>query len=848
MMLAATPCVVAAQIATFPPSAGADSQRVIPGARYARGGFLRFFLGHDYRDVWTLPIEAPVLDLDEVGGGLTPLRTGGFGQSVTLHFTGRDGRRYVARSMDKDPTKRLIPELKDTFVETIVQDQISALLPTAALVVDPLLERTGILHSSHTLVVIPDDPRLGEFRDTYAGMPGMLVLHPDEGADNTPGFAGSRRISGTDTFRDELEAGPCDRVDAREYLKARLVDMLIGDRDRHAGQWRWARYPAPNDCRRWVPIPEDRDQAFVDYDGVVMWATRLARPQQISFGPEYSNVVGLTFNAWELDRELLVELDRPTWDSVAAWVQEQLTDEVIDEAVRRLPRPHYEAIGADLTDALKRRRDHLPAVAGDYYRLISRWADILATDQDELLDVEHLSDGAVRVRIMLRDGSAPYFDRTFRPDVTDEVRVYMRGGDDSTVVRGGAAKITMRIDGGGGADVIVNESGAGAGRTKYYDQGAETRVHTDRIAVNRREFERPPAQDLAHRFALDWGGRGLTLPSLSYSPDIGLFMAATTQLTRFGYRKAPFAARHTISGGFATHAAELRLSYTGELRAIAPSVDGRIEISGSGIEIVRFHGFGNETDITQPSAFYKVDQEQVRVAPKIDFTPLDALHLAVGPVVAYADTDPEGNIGRFIADALPYGVGRFGQFGGEIDFTFDSRDVAANATRGMLIEAGASAFPAVWDATSAFGEVHGEIATYLTAPVTARPTLALRAGGKKVFGTYPFHEAAYLGGADDLRGFREERFAGDAAVFGNAELRMALGVFRLLFPTRFGIFGVADAGRVFFEGDPDDADQIHTAVGGGLWFSAIAPANTLTASIVRSDELTGVYVRAGFAF
>ena len=58
--------------------------------------------------------------------------------------------------------KRKWDELKNTVVDDILQDMISALLPTAGLVVDPLMEATGILHTKHTLVVIPDDLRLKE--------------------------------------------------------------------------------------------------------------------------------------------------------------------------------------------------------------------------------------------------------------------------------------------------------------------------------------------------------------------------------------------------------------------------------------------------------------------------------------------------------------------------------------------------------------------------------------------------------------------------------------------------------------------------------------------------------------
>ncbi len=80
---------------------------VVPGERYRAGWFKRFWLGSDYRNLWTTPVQADVLDLNAVGGGLTPLRTGGSGQSRSLHFRGNDGRRYVVRSVDKDPTQRL---------------------------------------------------------------------------------------------------------------------------------------------------------------------------------------------------------------------------------------------------------------------------------------------------------------------------------------------------------------------------------------------------------------------------------------------------------------------------------------------------------------------------------------------------------------------------------------------------------------------------------------------------------------------------------------------------------------------------------------------------------------------
>jgi outer membrane protein assembly factor BamA len=134
--------------------------------------------------------------------------------------------------------------------------------------------------------------------------------------------------------------------------------------------------------------------------------------------------------------------------------------------------------------------------------------------------------------------------------------------------------------------------------------------------------------------------------------------------------------------------------------------------------------------------------------------------------------------------------------------------------------------------------------------------VAVRVGGEKIFGDFPFYEAAYIGGPANVRGFRENRFAGDAAAFGNAELRLKLTKIRLVFPWEFGIHGLADAGRVWFDGDDDaaaadsdyDKDKLHTAVGGGIWLSILNRTQTISLSVANSDEETLIYFKAGFHF
>ena len=862
------------------PPQGAKTHVIVPGERFRAGGFKRWIYGGDYRDLWTTPIEVAVLDLDNVGGGLTPLRTGGFGQSISLHFTGKDGRRYTVRSLDKDPSKRLLDELKGTIADDLIQDLTSAHLPTGSLVVDPLMEATGIFHTKHTLVVIPDDPRLKEFREEFAGLIGMLQEHPSEGVDNTPGFAGSQKISGTEKLWEHLEKTPRNRVDARAFLKARLMDFLINDRDRHQRQWRWARFP-DGESYTWVPIPEDRDKAFIDLDGVVLAMVRRGLPKRlIIFDDKYPSLLGLTSSGWGLDRDLLVELDKAAWDSVVSEFCEELPDPVIEDAVRKLPQPYYEIVGETLAEALKSRRDALPQFASRYYALITRRPEIQATDKNEYVQCEHTPSGDLVVRIGLIAGSgeerkAPYFQRTFHRKETREVRIYLRGGDDRAEISGTKGHIVVRIDGGSGDDTFTNASEAGASKTQFYDYRGENQFLISKGAkVDETAYKRPSSQDHYLRYAQDWGMETFTFPTITANPDLGLFVRFHNKRQYFGYRKDPFASRHDFNIGLATNGLEPFISYTGNFRHLLPNLDADVHFKYSGIQLIRFNGPGNDTPLPEPSAHYKVEQSHFVFAPSLKFQTKEhdgemfrnskellrsELTIHLGPIIKYSYTSPDANEDRFIdsLDHQLYGTGSFGQVGASSEIMYDKRDDPVYTSRGFLVRGSGTVYPEAWNVVSTFCSIDGEVRTYLTAPIPTNPTLALRVGGKKVWGTFPFHESAFLGGPgfvdigssdSHLRGFRKNRFAGDTSLYGNAELRFVLAKIKLIVPGEFGLFIAADAGRVFYAEDPDDADKWHTGVGGGFWFSFLERKQTLSVAVVNGDDLMGVYLRAGFMF
>ncbi|HLQ22571.1 MAG TPA: hypothetical protein VK132_05160, partial [Gemmatimonadales bacterium] len=141
------------------PGAGSPPRSVtaMAGPRYGAGWLHRLLFGADYRPLWTTPIEVEVLDLRTYAGGLQPVRRGGHSETTSLHLAAADGRKFAFRSVDKDPSQVLRPELRGTVLGWIARDQVSAEYPAGALVVAPLLDAVGVPNATPRLFVMPDD-------------------------------------------------------------------------------------------------------------------------------------------------------------------------------------------------------------------------------------------------------------------------------------------------------------------------------------------------------------------------------------------------------------------------------------------------------------------------------------------------------------------------------------------------------------------------------------------------------------------------------------------------------------------------------------------------------------------
>jgi hypothetical protein len=444
-VLLAIPVLPRITMPTFPTPPGTDSIELVVNPGYQVNPVAELFLGSQYRDLWTEPIKVEVLDLAAFEGGLRPTREGGGQETRSLHFETADGRRFIFRSVDKEVLRLLHAGLSRSSVAYLVHDQTSSSFPAGALVANELQAAVGLPAGTARLVVLPDDPKLGEYRERFAGVLGLVQEGHGEYRRNPP-RPGNEEAKDTEEVLPRVDSSSSHRLDARGYLTARILDLFLNDWDRHAGQWRWAGVPEPWGTR-WMAIPVDRDQSFSSYDGVLMAIARLRTPKLAVFGPEIPTIRGLMYNSRSLDRRLLSGLERQVWDSTAAFVVSRLTDSAIAEAVRKLPVPYYRLEGAYLIETLKRRRGMLPASVVSFYQRLAEKPQVHATMESELVQVTHHPDGAIELRIGPETGPGagqPWFVRRFLPAETRSIDLHLGGGDDRVVVAGaptGAIKV-----------------------------------------------------------------------------------------------------------------------------------------------------------------------------------------------------------------------------------------------------------------------------------------------------------------------------------------------------------------------------------------------------------------------
>ncbi|MFD2720170.1 hypothetical protein ACFST9_15710 [Hymenobacter monticola] len=455
----------------FQPDARPDASQPLPlaadsvrgataGRQYARhGGLYNALVGRHHRPTWAAPVSAPVLRLGTVlPGGLSPGKVGGGFNSTSLNMAATDGRSYVVRTVDKDPIRATPQVLRGTFLVNVLRDNISSTNPYAGLTVPVLADAVGVPHANPRLFYVrADDPAFQT--DSLVHFRGQLAYLEEKAAPLLPSPAAV--INSTKAFA-AVFANPAQRIDQPALLRARLLDGWMGDWDRHPGQWSWAlSRPGRDGHIALTALPKDRDMVFYRLDdGVLGWLIgHLFLRHWVTFAPRYKNPSGLMSSGHYVDQRGLNALNRAQFQATARAMQQQLPDSLIDRALHRLPPAAFALEGPRLSAALQTRRDKLPALTDDFYRLLAKRPRIAGTAQSERFFIQRYADSTVVTMqpVSAAATAAPLYRRAFLPAETRRIDLEALAGDDVVIIenhapRGGKPK--LRIYGGAGQDEL----------------------------------------------------------------------------------------------------------------------------------------------------------------------------------------------------------------------------------------------------------------------------------------------------------------------------------------------------------------------------------------------------------
>lgn len=797
-----------------------DSALVAVGAHYNEASKLkRFVMGDNYRAEWATPIKLKVFNINKEKGGLKIVAMGGGRQTRTLTLVDKKGVEWKLRTIDKDPESILPADRRSSLSPTVLQDMISASYPYGPLIVPALSEAVDVPHTQPQFFYVPDDPSLGFYRKLFANKVCLLEI-------KTPVSPRVKTRSTAKLLNKMIEEND-HVVDQNSVLKARLLDILIADWDRHFDQWRWE-VGDTGKGKVYSLIPRDRDEAFFYSDGALLkYLARGRFPYLKGFKHNIPRINWLGYTARDFDRLFLNDLEKKEWEKTISEFQGRLSDTTIEQAVKKLPGEIYAISGAEITEKLKSRRDLLMKEGIEYYDFISRYVNVMGSNEEEYFKI---SPGAEEQHVLVQvyakeeDTSFLKYSRDFSPEHTKEIRLYGLSSNDKFFVDEKVkSRIRLRIIGGQGNDTFdIN----GEMRNFVYDLTTEENSiqngsHTkERMSsspfVNQFDYNEFKYQDKEQFPAFNFGFNS------EDGPMAGLGFLVRT----YGFRKAPFATENRFSALYSFLGNAYRFRYSGIFTDAIYKNDIVINAQFVNPTLNNFFGLGNETqkapDIDR--SFYRVRYKFVSGDLLLRKRFFGRLSIAVGPTFSYYWIKYTDNDDRILARPELVDLSfrdvysKKTYLGGKIQINVNNTNNDIFPTRGVNWDHEFVYLNGLNENTTPLTRYQTDMAVYASLTDPARLVAVLRFGGGKIFSDdFEYFQALNLGGNNYLRGYRKNRFSGHSSLYNSVELWYKLADLKsYVVPGAFGIVGFNDLGRVWMKGQ--ESKKWHHGYGGGLYY------------------------------
>ncbi|WP_282180329.1 metallophosphatase [Maribacter stanieri] len=824
-----------------------------------KSGFYKALWGEHYRNFYGKEVDAPVVFLDTLMGGLTPLKRGGGQQSKSLRLEDKGGKQYVMRALKKSTIKFLqanafqetyIGDVLDgTTVDKFLADFYTTSNPYTPFVIGELSDAVSVNHTNPILYYIPKQETLGVYNDEFGDELYMIEEHVGDTQIEAESFGKPLKILSTADVLQEINRSGKSVVDEPSYIRARIFDMLLGDWDRHEDQWRWALYKNEDGTEYCSPIPRDRDQAFSKYDGtLISFLTRVIpglRKMQ-TYDEDLRSVKWFATSPYHLDLTFIHASGWEEWEKQTDHIQKELSDADIENAFEAIPEEIKGPVIDDIKQKLKGRRDNLKKISKAYYVYLNKFQVVTGTQKADDFTITRLADGKTSVKIDRKD--LGLLNHTFSSDVTKEIWLFGLDGKDTFTVEGeGDHPIKIKIVGGKKNDTYDFKN---TRKVKLYDykdkENTIVNKRSKKWLVNDYELNNYDHKKVKYNF-------NQLLPIIAFNPDDGVKLGVISNHTSYSLQRNPFTYKHSINAAYYTSTSGFDLSYKGEFSNIFHNWNFGLEgLYTSPSFSENFFGFGNETlyDADEEDLdFNRIRISKFKAAVSLQWEGINGGSFYFKPLIESFEVD--NTEGRFVAQ-LPQTNTIFDRqtyAGVETAYNFKNKNSAAFPTLGLDagLTIGYKTNIDNTDADNSFAYIQPQLVIDHKLTKSGSIVFATKIAGEALIGDdFEFYHAATIGGIKSLRGFRNERFTGKQSFYQNTDLRFPLGGLRTsLVPFRFGLTGSFDYGRVWVE--DDNSNKWHNSVGASAWLIG-AEAFTVNLGYFNSVDGGRVVFALGFSF
>lgn len=824
-----------------------DSITVSANTAYDKvSSFHRKLFGKGFRKEWAVPETLPLIRISQIAGGLKPLQRGGGMQSTSLRLVDTSGKEWVIRSVNKNPDALLPPELQQTFARDWLDDATSSQHPYSALIVPTLADAVQVPHANPLIGLIVPDPALDIYSHAFENTLVLLEEREPLGkSDNS-----LKMIKNLQRDNDHS-------YDANSFLRARMLDLLMNDWDRHEDQWRWKNTSKNND-KFYIAIPRDRDQVLRVTRGLFPYlaSREWALPALQGFDRDLKKPQYTLFKSRFLNAHPASQFSHDNWMKQATDFTSKITDRVLEDALDNLPERSYKSGHDELLKTFQKRRDQLPGAMDAYYTFINKIADLHTSDKNELIRITDAPNNSLRLKVIKinKEGALEdtLMDKVYHPRLTKEIRIYTGDGKDSVLINSKNKAIKIRLIGGNGDKAFQIDNAAQ--KLKLY-----TKTDHNSFYGETNQLKKHLSNDSTNTAFVPVNLYNVTMPiiTMGFNDDDGLLLGGGFRyIHQEGFRKTPYASAHQLQGMASFKTGAFRIKYKGEWIQVFGKADLTIEGKAFSPNTQNFFGLGNSTVFDHTGSLEKYYHSRFsvyQIDPALRWRFDKLSYIAIGPSLQYYHFNTKENQGRLIMNPSLIGsydsliINKDKLFAGiTAELLKDNRDNKLFPSSGGYIRLRATGYAGLNPYSKNNVQLSPEMAVYQSIGEQSKLVIAERLGGVTTFGKAAFYQSAFLGGHENLRGFRQYRFAGQHVLYNNLEARIKLAqVGSYILPGQFGLIAFYDAGKVWTK--ENNSSTIHQGYGGGLFF---IPAQLTVFQMIAGHSKEGwlPYVTLGFRF